>query len=308
MDDTLVALLDASCPVEFVGAYLDDRANGLPWSELPPCLALLMERWISWRKRHVLPLHVLAALTVLCRRFSGNVGAVDADGFYRQFSPSPVFTLRSDAEETVDEAATARDVVEETPAPPSPVSISAATERAFFEVSMNDFGNGGISPLNGDESPPHKRYKKWYTHEVWVDPAVAVRAPDRPDPLRPVTTGWTQGPAAGPPSVPSAPGSGSDMVTELTAQAVPIWHRGQERYRWGGCRNCAHLSLQPHLNKTGRVGPGLLSLRCSSWFRTKQCWYSYPFPMGLFSLLPQQMQVDYASLEQCFRRGAQANA
>ena len=31
----------------------------------PVRLALLMERWISWRKRHVLPLQVLAALTVL---------------------------------------------------------------------------------------------------------------------------------------------------------------------------------------------------------------------------------------------------
>ena len=88
--------------------------------------------WMIERKRHVLPLHVLAALTVLCRRFSGNVGAVDADGFYRQFSPSPVFTLRSDDEEKVGEGATARDVMEETLAPPSPVSISAATERAFF--------------------------------------------------------------------------------------------------------------------------------------------------------------------------------
>ena len=66
------------------------------------------------------------------RRFRGNVGTVDADGFYRQFSPSPVFTMRSDDEEKVDGGATARDVVEETLAPPSPVSIAAATERAFF--------------------------------------------------------------------------------------------------------------------------------------------------------------------------------
>ena len=74
---------------EFVGAWVDDRANGLPWSELPLCLALLMERWVSWTKRHVLPLQVVPAFTVLCRRFRGNVGAVDAGGFYRQFSPSP---------------------------------------------------------------------------------------------------------------------------------------------------------------------------------------------------------------------------
>ena len=64
-------------------------------------------------------------------------------------------------------------------------------------------------------------------------------------------------------------------------------------YRWGGCKQCAHLSLQPHVNRTGTVNPGMLLLRCSSWFRRssgKTCWYSYPFPMQIFHRLPRKMQ------------------
>ena len=39
------------------------------------------------------------------------------------------------------------------------------------------------------------------------------------------------------------------FIQEMTNQSVPVWHPGQERYRWGGCKHCAHLSLQPHVNR-----------------------------------------------------------
>ena len=31
---------------------------------------------------------------------------------------------------------------------------------------------GANSPINGDESPRHLLFKKWYRQEVWVDPAL----------------------------------------------------------------------------------------------------------------------------------------
>jgi len=98
-----------------------------------------------------------------------------------------------------------------------------------------------------------------------------------------------------------------DFVKDMTATAVPIWHPGQEKFKFGGCKYCEKLSLQPHLNRTGQHNKGKLLLRCSSWFRREQgfqCWYSFPFPMGLYHKLSKPMQVEYESLKQSLRRGS----
>ena len=200
--------------------------------------------------------------------------------------------------------------------PPSPVSVSPQTEELYFHMSFNDAQDGGVSPVRGDESPPHKRYKKWYFHELWTDPS--ARVPELPS---------SSEEEAQEPAVPDIGPQGSSLtvsarghmfenlfadkrqfIEEMTNQSVPVWHPGQERYRWGGCKHCAHLSLQPHVNRTGTVHPGMLLLRCSSWFRRgsgKTCWYSYPFPMQLFHRLPRQMQEEYCCIKQSLRRGSQ---
>lgn len=61
-----------------------------------------------------------------------------------------------------------------------------------------------------------------------------------------------------------------DFVKDMTATAVPIWHPGQEKFKFGRCKYCEKLSLQPHLNRTGQHNKGKLLLRCSSWFRREQ--------------------------------------
>lgn len=200
--------------------------------------------------------------------------------------------------------------------PPSPVSVSAQTEHMYFEMSSNDAQNGGVSPLRGDESPPHKRYKKWYFRELWTDPTEPV--PDLPlssedEPMQSAVPDIGSQASA---MTMSARGhmfethfaERRQLIQEMTDQSVPVWHPGQECYRWGGCRHCSQLSLQPHLNRTGAVNPGMLLLRCSSWFRRNNgqtCWYSYPFPMALFHRLPRNLQEEYYGIKQSLRRGSQ---
>ena len=70
LDDTLKVLLDPATPPLFVGVFLDDAVNSLPWSLLPSCLSVLTGIWQSWRRRHPLSPHLQAALFVFQRRFS----------------------------------------------------------------------------------------------------------------------------------------------------------------------------------------------------------------------------------------------
>ena len=237
--------------------------------------------------------------------------------------------------------------------PYSPIEVSPTTERRYFDLSFQ-MGTPP-SPIVGDESPDHLRFKKWYRAEVWapalgeeyelsqtmdcggdvcasphaaatgppvVRPGTGMRGSDIASSSTSVPPSLTQSmfvDAASGSSTPAPRMSMSErahvlsnasaerrqFLDEMTSVAVPVWHAGQERYKWGGCRDCPHLSLQPHLNRNGKVHPGSLRLRCSSWFKhkdSKKCWYSYPFPMGLFEHLSAPMQEEYHSLQQSLRR------
>ena len=75
------------------------------------------------------------------------------------------------------------------------------------------------------------------------------------------------------------------VIDDLSSGVVPVFHAQHERFTWGGCKYHPHLSLQPHLNSSGRVGRGDIFVRCSSWFRcpgADKCWFSYPIPRALF--------------------------
>ena len=315
LDDTVKILLDVTTDTWIVQLLLDDARSGLPWGRLPNCLSVLTDIWQSWKSRHVLPPAVLGAAMVLERRCTASQQyVVTPEQFYRSFHAIPV--LREWTEDEVNSALedeAKKDAengsqsfhagTENEPCPPSPVSISASTEARFFEQSTDC---GEISPLRGDESPPHKRFKKWYHRELWVDPGEEVpEIPSSPE----ATVSLPK-----PSLTPSARGrlfedlehARRQMIAEFSSQAVPVFHAGQERFKWGGCRDCPTLSLQPHLNRNGQVRPGQLLLRCSSWFRSKACWFSHPFPMSLFSDLPRPVQDEYSSLKQSLRRGGDA--
>ena len=134
--------------------------------------------------------------------------------------------------------------------PPSPVSVSPQTEELYFHMSFNDAQDGGVSP---NESPPHKRYKKWYFHKLWTDPSARVpELPSSPEAEAQESAVPDIGPQGSSLTI-SAQGhifenhfaDKRHFIEEMTNQSVPVWHPGQERYRWGGCKHCAHLSLQP---------------------------------------------------------------
>ncbi|CAL1170040.1 unnamed protein product [Cladocopium goreaui] len=179
LDDTLKILLDVTTETWIVELLLDDARSRLPWGRLPNCLSVLTDIWHSWKRRHVLPPAVLGAAMVFERRFSASQQyVVTPEKFYWSFQAIPALrdwtehevnrALEDEAKkEAENESQSVHAVTENEPCPPSPVSISASTEARFFEQSTDC---GEISPLRGDESPPHKRFKKWYHRELWVDP------------------------------------------------------------------------------------------------------------------------------------------
>ncbi|CAL1128661.1 unnamed protein product [Cladocopium goreaui] len=179
LDDTLKILLDVTTDTWIVELLLDDARSGLPWGRLPNCLSVLTDIWQSWKRRHVLPPAVLGAAMVFERRFTASQQyVVTPEKFYRSFQAIPALREWTEHEvnsaledETKKEAENGSQSFHAGPCPPSPVSISASTEAGFFEQSTDC---GEVSPLRGDESPPHKRFKKWYHRELWVDPGQEV--------------------------------------------------------------------------------------------------------------------------------------
>ena len=98
--------------------------------------------------------------------------------------------------------------------------------------------------------------------------------------------------------------------SRVLQESVPAHHHGQRRFKYGGCPHHASLSLQPALTRSGK-NKGQIYLRCSSWFRrdparaSKRCWYAIPFPMGLFSQLPETIRWEYTSVEMTLARNVQ---
>ena len=340
LDETMKALVDASTPERFVEVFLDDVSNGLLFSRLPECLVVLRDVWQAWCRRNVLRPEVHAA-TLLLRARLGGAGQrmISTTSVYDCLQRVPTWIPWSEEEinralqEEHDMRLEARSVVSHNDwteeevlraiqdeeamrcerldcdmpvtAPASPDSVSAATDSRFRDMARND---GAVSPLNGDESPPRKRYKKWYHRQNWADSAVHGSLPEA---VASVSAPASLSMAARAEVFQQHLSERRRLIDDLTAQAVPVHHPGQDKFKWGGCRDCPNLSLQPHLNRHGRLQPGRILLRCSSWFRrngAETCWYSYPFPMALFPLLPRRMQEEYQSLEQSLRRGAEPAA
>ena len=202
-------LLDASAPFWVAQAVLNDVKDGLPFRRLPSVLSVVQAFWLSWRRRHALPAHVLAAAGLFERRLSLRQNMmIPASEIYDLFNSIHRVTEWSEEEVNralADERAMEVEcqpavcppspratAVERCPAacPPSPVSVSTPTERRFFVQSAVDAKYGGISPIDGAESPPHLRYKKWFLREIYVDPDVEV------------------------PEIPTSPGSEVDAISE----------------------------------------------------------------------------------------------
>lgn len=177
----MIVLLDLGTPIWVVETVLNDVRHGLGFRQLP------------WQRRRALPPHVHAAASVFQRRFClGQNRSIPTSEIYDRFQSIPGLSQWS--EEEVDRTLADEQAMEmerlpvgsasvsmaqdsqspDVKSPPSPVSVSATTERRFFEMSALDGQHGGISPIHGAESPPHLRYKKWYFRETYVDPAIEV--------------------------------------------------------------------------------------------------------------------------------------
>ena len=186
LDDTMKVLLDFATPNRFVEAFVDDASNGLPFSRLPSCLPLLQDVWRSWCRRNSLTAEITSAYLLFRSWLLGNgQRVVPTSQIYDAMETCARLTFWTEDEvnrAVQEEAAMRSERMEnlcgqeehhlEMPVsqPTSPVSVSAETERRFCEMSSNDACHGGVSPLRGDESPPHKRFHA----ELSVDPDVEI--------------------------------------------------------------------------------------------------------------------------------------
>ena len=93
----------------------------------------------------------------------------------------------------------------------------------------------------------------------------------------------------------AAGGGGGAQAT--TGRLRSLVSRRPAEVQVGGCKYHPKRSLQPHLSASAR-SQGRLRLRCSQfWVRgqkrllpageQEKCWYSHPFPWGLFRKLPE---------------------
>ena len=93
---------------------------------------------------------------------------------------------------------------------------------------------------------------------------------------------------------------------ELVQSAVPTFCQKQLRFKWVGCPYHKETSLQVPVIQCGDH-KGSLVLRCSNFWKKDdcsqpRCFWTYPFPMKLFHLLPKQTRDEYQDIKHVLLR------